>query len=93
MLSALGSERSDHWDEGTPNSPQHNMGLWAIPLPMDKLIGRLFSLLAVPDMQAFIRVPDSDYPLPLGSWRPAAGSSPSQGLGSVQHGINMLNIG
>jgi hypothetical protein len=48
----------------------------------------LFSLLVVPDLQAFIRVPDSDYPLPLGSWRPAAGSS--QGLGSVQHGINML---
>jgi hypothetical protein len=69
--------RNTTWDCG--NSLSYGYIDWSIVF-----------LLLVPDMQAFIRVPDSDYPLPLGSWRPAAGYSPSQGLGSVQHGIDML---
>jgi hypothetical protein len=59
ILSALGSERSDHWDEVRgPRVPATQHGIVAIGFPIDILIGRLFSLLVVPDMQAFIREPD-----------------------------------
>jgi hypothetical protein len=69
-----------------PRIPATQHGIVGNSFPMDILIGRLFSLLVVPepDMQAFTRVPDSDYPPPLGSWCPAAGCPPSRGLGSVQ---------
>jgi hypothetical protein len=41
-----------------PRVPATQHGIVAIGFPIDILIGRLFSLLVVPDMQAFIREPD-----------------------------------